>query len=195
MTSRQPVLFAMVLTGALALTACNKQPESPAPLTDTKPAATPAVSLDSPLAQESIGANFRIVSGPFYNKAEDLVSYKMEIENTGTATVSSVGKHPFHIGVSILGADGTFATPPASQDFQRIDLPAALQSGEKLEFAVGFPAAPTVGGTVVVDGVQEGVAWLRDYGKPALEIGEFTRCSGSENTLCTADGAEVPVAQ
>jgi hypothetical protein len=84
---------------------------------------------------------------------------------------------------------------PAKQDFVRIRLPRGLEQGEKLDLPVKFKVAPTLGGTVIVDAVQERVAWFRGYKKPVLTLGSFVRCKGEEKTACLSDGTAIATAQ
>lgn len=164
---------------------------SPAPSPD--PTAGP--TTDAAIAQDDLDLAYRIVSGPSYNKAEDQVSFVLEAENKGKTPLSSTGKFPVNLGLTIVGPDGTAKTAPGNLEFQRVPLAHALQPGEKIEFPVLFSAAPTIGGSVVLDGVQEGVSWFRDYGKPTLALGKFSRCGGKQDTLCGVDGVEISPAK
>lgn len=173
--------------------ATNAPEPGPSPTPTTDP--TTGVTTDSAIVQEDLNLAFRVVAGPYYNKAEDQVSFTLEAENKGTAALSSAGKLPVNLGLTIVGPDGTVKTAPGNLEFQRVPLVHPLQPGEKVEFPVQFSAAPTIGGSVVLDGVQEGVSWFRDYGKPTLTLGKFSRCSGKQGTLCGDNGAEIAPAK
>lgn len=184
---------------------CNGQPDgtaaSPTPAADAAvPANTPAhrdamapngPAIDSPIGPDDLGLIFRVVDGPYYDKTADRVSFDMEAENTGTVVLSSTGRFPVNIGLIIVGPDGLVDTPPGNLEFQRLHFNEALASGAKAEFRAEFPAAPTIGGSVVIDGVQEGVNWFRSYGKQTLTLGTFARCQGDANSLCNESGKAI----
>lgn len=187
----------------LVLAGCNN-PGTEAPTTPetlgsqiNEPEAPEAVptGIDTPIPASDIDLAFRVTGGPLYDAANDSVAYQVEVSNNGKASLISVGKLPVHLGVVVLGSDGTLQTPPANQDFMRVPLPQPLAPGQQVILPITFKIPPTLGGTVIVDAVQEHVSWFREYDKPVLTFGEFMRCSGTESTLCLADGNKVPTVQ
>lgn len=196
MSSLRKSTTLMLLVIALFAAGC-KQAEEGSPATETvattAPDAGPQLmpTTDSAIAPDDLNLEFRLVEGPSYNKAEDKVSFVLEAENKGKTALSSTGKFPVNLGLTIVGPDGTAKTAPGNLEFQRVPLEHALQPGEKTEFPVVFVAAPTIGGSVVLDGVQEGVSWFHDYGKPTLTLGKFSRCNGKQDTLCGDDGVTI----
>lgn len=199
MKFNQLIPAASILLGAAALTACNRTGDENAPATGVEPApaaATPqAVEINAPIRSRDIDLVFTAVGSPEYNPATDTLAYTVNVANNGKAPVASNGTHPVNLGVVILGADGTLTTPPAKQDFVRIRLPAALEPGQNVDVPVKFKVAPALGGTVIVDAVQERVAWFRGYGKPTLTLGSFVRCNEDPKTVCLSDGAAVASAR
>lgn len=173
---------------ALTLAGCSERSEPTA-----KPAtsATPA-TVDAPLARGDIDLDLSLAQPLAYQVRGDSVVAMVRVVNRGKATIASAGKYPVDLGVVILGTDGTARTPPGRQDFVRVRLPHALAPSEALDVAIRFPVAPTLGGTVVVDAVQERVAWFQRYGKPVLTLGRLQRCGADPHTACAADG--VPLA-
>ena len=181
---------------------CSRQPEesgAPASSAAVSPAAsaptdaaTPAgPAMDSAIDPGALGLTFRIIDGPYYDNATDQVAVKLELENTGASVLSSAGQFPVNLGLTIIGPDGTVSTPPGNLDFQRIPLAGALAPGTRTEIQALFPVGPTLGGTVVLDGVQEGVSWFGSYGKPTLTLGKFARCRGEADSLCDEAGEAI----
>lgn len=190
-------LIAAPTLALLVLAGCNQPAPEPAqgqtPTTEAPAAVQPGV--DAPIAATDIDLSFKLASGPTYDAANDSVTYQVEAANNGKATLISAGKLPVHMGVVVLGSDGTLQSPPANQNFMRVPLPQTLAPGQQITLPITFKVAPTLGGTVVVDAVQEQVGWFSGYDKPVLTLGTFTRCNGAENTLCLADGTVVAEAQ
>ncbi|MGV8864882.1 MAG: hypothetical protein ACOH2T_27485 [Pseudomonas sp.] len=153
-------------------------------------ASAPA-TVDAPIDANGLDLVFKIVSGPNYEAATDLVTYQVEAANNGKTTLISAGKLPVHLGVVIRGSDGTLHSAPANQNFMRVPLPQPLAPGQSITLPITFNAAPTLGGSVIVDAVQEQVGWFSGYNKPVLTLGAFSRCDGVEDTLCLADGTAV----
>ncbi|MEJ7745168.1 MAG: hypothetical protein WKF61_00115 [Luteimonas sp.] len=190
-------LLSVTIALALLSTAgCNK-PSSE--LSSEQPKAVPVavqpVGMDKPLAAENIDLSYKILTGPAYNSATDTVTYQIETVNNGKATLVSAGSLPVHLGVVIRGTDGTMNAPPANLEFMRIPFPQPLESGQSVTLPVEFKVSSTIGGTVVLDAVQEQVGWFSGYKKPVLTLGTFQRCNAAENTLCLADGTAVPAVQ
>jgi hypothetical protein len=189
----------------LFVAGCAKQAEDAAPAAETvvtnaseaAPEPTAAdnadagITSDAAIAKEDLDLAFKVIDGPHYDKANDQVHFTLEAENKGKTVLSGKGKFPVNLGLTIVGPDGTAKTAPGNLEFQRIRFAHALQPGEKFEFPVVFAAAPTIGGSVVLDGVQEGVSWFRDYGKQTLTLGKFSRCDGNAGTLCGDNGTEI----
>lgn len=196
-------LLNTMMIALLALTGCNRPgagapsaSESPKSQTNEleAPVTVPA-GVDNPIPATDINLGFKLISGPTYDVTNDSVTYQVEVSNTGKASLISAGKLPVNLGVVILGSDGTLETPPANQDFMRVPFPQPLATGQQVKLPITFQVAPTFGGTVLVDAVQEQVGWFRDYDKPVLTLGKFERCNGADNTLCLADGTVVPAVQ
>jgi hypothetical protein len=179
----------------LVLAGCSK----PAPEDNSTQAkdgiaedAAVVAELNAPIAPADIDVAYKMVSGPTYDAATDLVSYQVEVTNSGRATLVSAGTMPVNFGVAIWDSNRSLKqSPPANQDYARISLPNRLASGKSVVLPVTFEVGPTLGGIVVLDGVQENVGWFNSYGKKVLTLGQFSRCNGVENTLCLADGTAV----
>ncbi len=186
-------LLGIVALAALLFTSGCDQSSSEQP--DVEAVAASPDALDAPVAAENINLAYKIVTGPSYNAASDTAVFEIQVVNNGKAMLVSAGSLPVHLGVVIKGGDGTMDTAPASLDFVRIRLPTTLKPGDSLTLPVEFKVAPTIGGTVVLDAVQEQVSWFSGYGLPTLALGVFKRCHGADNTLCLMDDTEAPPAQ
>lgn len=181
-------LLALVLAAG-----CGETPDVPteAKTSAAEDSAPAAPGIDAPIPSSDIDLTFQLVGGGTYDAIRDEVTYELEAANNGKATLISAGKLPIHLGVVVLGSDGTLQTPPSNQNFMRVPLPHPLEPGQRVKLPITFKVEPTLGGTVTVDAVQEQVSWFSGYGKPVLTIGTFIRCGGAEKTLCLADGTEV----
>ncbi len=188
-------LLSISTIALLALAGCNQQsPETNQSFGPT-PAASEASAPSSAIPADDINLTFEIVDGPTYDAASDSVAYQIQASNEGKATLASDGPFPVNIGVVIRDTESAVGNSRANQDFMRIPLPAPLLPGQKVTLPITFDAAPVLGATVVIDGVQEGVFWFSDHGKPALTLGSYGRCTGIEETLCLADGTAITTAQ
>lgn len=190
------LLPAFLLIATTAITACTRDDAAQAPApAQASPAPSQAAGVNAPIHHRDIDLGLSVAGTPSYDAASDTLQYTLTVANNGKATIASQGSHPVNLGVVVLGSDGTLATAPARQDFVRVRLPRAIAPGEKLDVALRFKVAPTLGGTVIVDGVQERVAWFRGYKKPVLTLGTFARCEGDAQTVCTSDGVAIAAAQ
>lgn len=178
------------LATLLLVAGCSQQPAGTTAST-AAPAQTP---VDAPLPRADIGIGYSLVQPPAYQRGKDMIGITVRVENRGKAVLSSAGAYPVHLGLVVLAPDATPHAPALRQDFVRVPLPRALAPGESADVAMRFPVAPAVGGQVVLDAVQERVAWFRGYGKPVLAIGTFVRCGDKPGTACTPDGTPLPVA-
>jgi hypothetical protein len=197
MKTNRLIQLVSTLLAAIAVTACSKNDSETvqAPTPGTPTPTSRSVEVNAPIPHKDIDLVFSMVGAPTYNPATDTISATVNVANNGKAAIASTGSHPVNIGVVILGADGSLNTPPGKQDFVRIRLPRGLEQGEKLDLPVKFKVAPTLGGTVIIDAVQERVAWFRGYKKPVLTLGTFVRCKGEEKTACLSDGTAIATAQ
>lgn len=182
-----------LLVASASLTACNKLDSSSTsaakPTAEEK--ATVPGAINSPIPPASIDLAYSIIGGPTYDPEGGTLEYKVQVTNNGKVAISSVGTRPVHLGIVILGPDGTTKTPPGKRDFVRIKFPRILEPGQSLDVSAKFRLAPTIGGNVVLDAVQEGVRWFSDYKKPTLPLGTFIYCDGSDTEICTADGNSI----
>lgn len=149
----------------------------------------------SAIPAEDINLAFEVVAGPNYDAASDSVTYQIQATNKGKATLASEGQYPVNVGVVIRDNENMEGASRANQDFKRIPLPAPLLPGQSVVLPIAFDAAPTLGATVVIDGVQEGIFWFSDQGNPVLTLGSYSRCAGIEATVCLADGTAITAAQ
>lgn len=192
--SPSPKCFAICLIVTIGLLACGKSPSDvPAKQETTSPGVpAQAVEINKPIAPANIDLVYKIVQGPAYDPVTDTLSYTINVTNNGKAVLVSKGARPVQLGVVILGPDGSHATPPGTRGFVRVALPHALSPGEKIEVPVRFKVAPTIGGSVAIDGVQERVRWFSDYKKPLFNLGRFTRCDNEKASVCDFSGKPVP---
>lgn len=178
-----------LLVATAMLAACNKPDSSST--TDAKPAVEqkvpPMGEVNAAIPPGNIDLTYATVGEPAFNAEEGTLAYKVRVTNNGKVLVSSAGSRPVNLGVIIVGPDGNFRTPPGKRDFVRIKFPRALEPGQSLDLMATFKVAPTIGGSVVLDAVQERVRWFSEYGKPTLALGTFKHCEGSETDICTAE--------
>lgn len=187
-----------LLAAAMAFSACSRDGGSgAAPAAhEAGESAAKQIEVDAPIAHGDIDLVFATEGAPAYDPAADMLTYTARVSDNGKAPIASKGDYPVNIGVVMLDADGTSKSPPAKQDFVRPPLPEGLEPGEKTDLPIRFRVAPTLGGTVIVEAVQERVVWFRGYKKPVLTLGSFSRCNGDAKTVCTREGAAVvPAAQ
>lgn len=196
MKKNHSIQLAVTLLAVAAVSACSETNNQTAPAPAPADVAPPTgLEVNAPIKQSDIDIAFSVVGTPAYDVANDTLSYTVKVANNGKAAIASAGSRPVNIGVVILGTDGTLKTAPAKQDFIRIPLPQALEPGENLDVPVTFKVAPTLGGTVIIDAVQERVAWFRGYDKPVLTLGSFVRCNGEEKSVCLSDGTAIAAAR
>lgn len=184
------------LTAALAFAGCDRErtvasPEAPpaAATSSASAAAAPAVApAGVAIPAADLDLKYTVAGGPAYDVSAGTVTYTVRVQNNGKATLSSEGSAPINLGVVIRDEKHTLNSPPAKLDFVRIPFPSPLVSGASTVVTVRFPVAPTVGGIVVLDAVQEGVSWFSGYGKPVLELGRFNACAKDAKAICAADG-------
>jgi hypothetical protein len=197
MKSVRNVLIPLVaITFVISLTSCERTDDgkkaatsAPVPL-DAQ--TSTANSIDAAIPPAKLKLVYKIVEGPFYDPQSDFLSYTISVANEGKVTLRSKGTRPVNLGVVILGPDGSHRTPPGNRGFVRVRLPRPIAPGDEVEIPIGFRMTPTIGGSVVLDGVQERVRWFSDYKKPTLLLGAFIRCGKSEASACTANGKPVP---
>ena len=142
----------------LVLAGCSK----PAPEDNSTQAkdgiaedAAVVAELNAPIAPADIDVAYKMVSGPTYDAATDLVSYQVEVTNSGRATLVSAGTMPVNFGVAIWDSNRSLKqSPPANQDYARISLPNRLASGKSVVLPVTFEVGPTLGGIVVLRGAD-----------------------------------------
>ncbi|MGI8559967.1 MAG: hypothetical protein ACR2J7_00690 [Luteimonas sp.] len=193
-------IVGLLLVPALSLLAfagCNQQSPDGPPSRSAEADGAPANPAKGPgaIPPGDLDLAFRVTSGPTYDPATDTVTYQVEAANNGKATLASEGELAVNVAVVVRGSDGTLGTPPANLDFMRVEFPKPLAPGQIVTLPIMFNVGSTLGGTVVVDAVQERVSWFSDYGKPVLTLGKFNRCNEAPNTLCEEDGTPVPAAQ
>lgn len=187
--NRFVLLLSLAVTAVVA--GCGKsEPSKPADAPGVAAARSPK-QIDNPIPAGDINLAFLVVSGPSYDPATDSIAYVVKVSNNGKSFLASAGARPVHLGVVILGPDGTLKTPPGNREFMRIKLPQPLEPGQSIDIPVTFKVERTLGGRVAMDGVQERVRWFSDYGKPTLELGSFTRCGVDDKAVCTSDGSLV----
>jgi hypothetical protein len=186
--------FTLSLLAAMSLAACNQNAPSTTnteqPATEQK-ASVPG-EINEAIPPDSINLAYAIIAGPAYDAKDETIVYKIQVANNGKVALSSTGSKPVNLGVVILGPGDNIGVPPGKRDFVRVKLPRTLEPGQSLDVTAAFKVEPTIGGSVVLDAVQEGVRWFGDYKKPTLALGAFQYCDGNETEICTADGEAIP---
>lgn len=110
----------------------------------------------------------RIVSARLYaaGTARSPSAINVRIRNEGTFPVSGSGRYPMSVGLQLLDGQGVVIEP----DWVHSPLHCPIEPGKETIVTVVLPDAAPAGSRIRVDLVQEGVAWLSDWGVTPIEI-------------------------
>jgi hypothetical protein len=122
-------------------------------------------SMNEPLVRGRPSA--RIVSADNQASSGDGAGMlRVRIRNEGISPMSGSGRYPMSVGVRLLDAQGTTVKP----DWVHSPLNCPLDPGQERTFWLALPKVEPGDWRIRVDLVQEGVAWLGDWGVPPVEI-------------------------
>lgn len=184
----QKIALSLLIVSPLLLTACSKEGEAPAPA----PAAPAAPAQASGhLTKEQISSNIEQVGSVAYNAAADTLTFKIKVQNKGTAAWPATGANPVSVGIVQLQPAAPGASEPARGQEARAPLAGDLTPNGEAEVTAVVPGTFAVGHQVQFELVQEGVAWFGfNFHEPVLIVGPFTRCADGKG-ICDAEGKPV----
>jgi len=93
-------------------------------------------------------------------KAARIRILTVTIMNGSKSVLSGSGRYPLSIGLQLLHEDGSMA----ERDWSHVLLQCPVSPGGKLSMRIPLPPVQDASSKVRVDLVQEGVAWLSDWG-------------------------------
>ena len=91
---------------------------------------------------------------------------RVRIRNDSTATIAGSGRYPMSVGVQLIDTRGRVS----KLDWTHAPLSCPLVPGEEREMNVVIPQAPDGQWSIRVDLVQEGVAWLGNWGGTVVTL-------------------------
>lgn len=179
----------VALATAITFTGCSESPDagqaaSAAPQKAASASDAPGMSM--PLTQEQVGARYAIVSDPVIANSGEVIRAVVSVTNAGKFTISSKGKLPVNLAISLVDASGVVS----AKDFVRAPLPPeGIPAGASAEVVAEVPAEAVVGKSLRFGLVQESVAWFSDFKIEPLDYGPFTKCADQgKQTFCGAGG-------
>ncbi|PNS09218.1 hypothetical protein [Solilutibacter silvestris] len=164
-----PKIYLLAFTASILLGACSGPANNPGIGADkppqpatTEPASTDPNAINSPLAAEAFKGKVTLTGQPTLSADKKSLVYQFKVQNSGTAALYSVGKHPIHIGIAVIGTSGSVDTDGGIRDFSRADLP-LIPAGETATVTVNVPVDPRMQGRKLRFAlVQEGAGWRDD---------------------------------
>jgi outer membrane murein-binding lipoprotein Lpp len=185
-------LCAAALVAALAVAGCSKSPEVGAERAENAaaPVQTPVVAetagMAVPLTQDQVGAQYRIAAEPMFAQNGEVVRTVVSVSNTGKVAISSKGKLPVNLAISLVDKDGAFV----ARDYIRASLPAeGIPAGSSADVITEVPAKDVAGKSLRFGLVQEAVAWYSDFNVAPVDSTLLTGCENQgKSTLCGKDG-------
>lgn len=153
----------VALATAITFTGCSESPDvgqaaSAAPQKAASASDAPGMSM--PLTQEQVGARYAIVSDPVIANSGEVIRAVVSVTNAGKSTISSKGKLPVNLAISLVDASGVVSV----KDFVRAPLPPeGIPAGASAEVVAEVPAEAVVGKSLRFGLVQESVAWFSDF--------------------------------
>jgi len=160
----------------LGCAAASCQQASTPEAASTAPAAPAATATK--LQPQAIGVTLEAL-GPGGQNPNGTYTIPVRIRNTGKVVLSGAGNPPVNVGVRIEALNGAGAVT----DFSRTPLP-AIAPGQAKDVAVLIPVDPRLSGhTLVIELVEEHVAWFSALGHPGIQVGPYSVCGKS---LCVA---------
>jgi hypothetical protein len=91
---------------------------------------------------------------------------RVAIENSSDVTIAPSGRYPMSVGIELLDPDGRVA----ERDWSHVSLRCAIPPGGTLTMDMALPDVSAAGRRIRIDLVQEGVAWLGDWGGVPVDL-------------------------
>jgi hypothetical protein len=139
------------------------------------------------LTAAQVNATVALVGAPSLSADGQQISATIDISNHGTATLTSSGPHPVHLGTHLVDGSGNVLV----NDLTRANIP-DIAPGAHAAVTITVPANQVIGTGKSIQylPVQEGVAWFNTWGTQPVTLGPFTTCSaGNATGLCNTGSA------
>lgn len=166
MISKYNTKLATAVTASLILilSGCGESSDpstaDPAVQAQIDAAANDPNAINSPYAEGDFNGSVKVSGEPTVAPDGKTVTLPLEVTNSGTVPIYSVGKNPVNVGISIVGDDGTVTGTGGSLDFVRAQIP-LIQPGQSANIQTSIPVDPRVSGRKIrMTLVQEGARWL-----------------------------------
>jgi YD repeat-containing protein len=148
------------------------------------------VTDTSILQPSEVNVTLTLVGAPSLSADGQQINATVDISNHGTATLTSSGLHPVHLGNHTVDRSGNILV----NDITRANIP-DIAPGAHAAVTISTPAnqALGTGNLVQYEPVQEGVAWFRSWGTQPITVGPFMTCAtGSPPALCNTSSLLAP---
>ncbi|GLQ91571.1 hypothetical protein GCM10007901_05210 [Dyella acidisoli] len=136
----------------------------------------------SVLTAAQVNVSVALVGVPSLSADGQQLIATIDISNHGSATLTSSGPHPVHLGTHLVDGSGNILV----NDLTRANIP-DIAPGAHAAVTITVPANQVLGTGKSIQylPVQEGVAWFNAWGTQPVTLGPFTTCSASNSTgLC-----------
>lgn len=135
------------------------------------------------LSQSQVNVVLSLVGAPTLSADGTAINAVVDISNRGTATLSSSGPYPVHLGDHVIDSTGKVIT----FDLDRFSIPdIAPGSHAAVQVAVGAAQVLGNGNRIEFIPLQEGVAWFDSWGTTPLIIGPYSTCPTGGDLCNTA---------
>jgi hypothetical protein len=189
------LLSSAALVATLALTACNAPqdhnaasvPASPtsSSTTSAAPVASASAGMNTPLTAAQVKVRMTLQGAPTVSADGQSIVVNVDLSNDGAVALESTGSHPVNLGAHSVDAAGKIVL----YDFARAALPSAIAANDHAVVSLKISAENSVGYSVQISPVQEGVAWFDGLGVSPLTVGPFKTCpEGVQGKVCDAEG-------
>jgi hypothetical protein len=185
-------LSSAAVTAALVLTACNApQDEQAGSAVENAatPSATPAsdtTGMNTALTGNQVKVGLTLQGQPILSVDGQTITVNVDLGNGGTVTLASNGSYPVNLGAHSVDAAGKIV----SHDLARAALPEAIPPNGHAVVSIKLPVESSLGYSVQILPVQEGVAWFDSFGVSPLTVGPFKPCGADvQAKVCGADGS------
>lgn len=135
------------------------------------------------LSPSQVNVVLSLVGAPTLSADGTTISAVVDISNRGTATLSSSGPYPVHLGDHLIDSTGKVIT----FDLDRFTIP-DIAPGSHAAVQVAVSAAQVLGNGNRIEFIplQEGVAWFDSWGTTPLIIGPYSTCPTGGDLCNTA---------
>lgn len=191
----QLTLCAGALVATFLVSGCSESPETGKPEA-AAPAASPTPTvvggMTEPLAQDLVGAQYRIAAEPLLVQNGELIRTVVSVTNSGKVAINSRGKLPVNLAISLVDGSGSMI----SRDFVRASLPdEGIPAGGSADVVTEVQAKYVVDKGLRFGLVQEGVAWFSDLNVATLDSGILSACEDQgKRTICGKEGKPLATA-